>query len=268
MLFLNVVRDCSMKLAEYQQILLTALHEQGSVKLPFSISHDAAVTAEIRLNVYRNSMLGGRLAALKQVFPCVVKLVGDTCFQQLGEQFILQNPSVNIAVNAMGEEFVGFLGTLNLMEEVPYLVDMAHFEWLWHQVFHSVANSEINYEKLSTTIAVEGEAIVLQKALGLECLESVYHLDKLWEMCQPEYQDDFRLTEEGSIKYFALVQREQRIHIETLSFSQWHLLQLLDKPETLATLCTNFAQAEDVLLFNQVLPVLYAKGLILVGNAV
>ena len=254
-----------MKLADYQQILSKALHADENFTVPFSLSTNSAISSNTRLNVYRNSIIGGRLAALRQIFPSVEKLIGEICFQQLAEQFIARYPSTNIRLNAMGAQYVAFIQDSDMLQEVPYLAEMAQFEWLWHQVFHGPTNQPINYDQLAIAIEQAGENIQLQRPLGARAFSSFYPLDKLWEMCQPEYQGDFVLQDAEYHRNIVLLQREQRIHIEILKPNEWQVWQQLAESQSLHTLCANFEQEKKVLLPEELLPQLYARGLVIVS---
>jgi len=252
-----------MHLADYQQALWQALQAKEDLKLPFTMKRDRTIPSSVRLGVYRSSMLGGRLAALRQIFPCIEKLVGQEYSEQLGKQFIEQHPSVDVAINSMGKQFPAFLRGQGIIATVPYLYDMSCFEWAWHQVFHGPANIAVDYQKLAAAIAAKGEGIILQRALGAQLLQSEYPLHELWEMCQAEYRGDFVLTEKTAMTDLMLLQRGQRIHIELLNSDQWQLLCYLSFPQSLEDLCDKFAKQTLNSMSAELLPSLYAKGLLI-----
>ena len=246
-----------MKLADYQQQMLDCLLQTND-------SVDNLNIAKHRLDVYRNSIMGGRFAVLQQIFPCMEKLLGKECFQQFGESFVNQFPSKTCAIDAMGEDFSTFLKTSSLHQQVPYCVDMARFEWMWHLVFHGPSNHPIDYEYLAKATSALGDKVILQRAVGAQLISSHYSLQLIWEMCQDEYRGEYQIAQNVDMNYLILMQREQRISIDSLTLEQCLLLQILVKPLTLQDLCTKFEQIVLNVSIAELLPSLYTLGAVVI----
>lgn len=144
---------------------------------------------DLSMQIYHDSSMGGRFKALRNVFPCCEKIVGESFFWQMAMEFLKQ-PSTYLTADAQGEQFPHFISEYKAAVSVPYLTDLAKLEWLWYQVFHGL----------------EGEA-------GAKILTSHYPVTQLWEMCQPEYKGDFVLRTLNEPLKIMIVQRQQRIHM-------------------------------------------------------
>lgn len=144
-------------------------------------------------NIYHESSLGGRFKALRNVFPCCERLVGEGFFRQMCTEF-LQEPSSYLTADAQAQDFPAFIAQYKAAASEPYLADVAMLEWCWYQVFHG----EI------------GEA-------GAKIVESNYPITQIWEMCQPEYRGDFVLAEMTEPLRVKIIQEDQRIYMRRMA---------------------------------------------------
>lgn len=168
--------------------------------------------------IYQASMTGAHLTALKQLFPCCEKLLGAEYFQQLVWLFLEHYVSNAMGIDSCAEPFIQFIeAQTDLIEQVPYIADMAKLDWAWNRCFHGANNPALKPQELT-------EANELSTIKGLQLVKSNFPLGQLWEMCQPEYQGTFELDDSYSAVGVALVQRQSRIYIESLDQASWKLI--------------------------------------------
>lgn len=167
-----------MRLRELQQNFIKKIQQPD----PQNLAH----------NIYHDSSLGARLKALRNVFPCCERLVGEDFFRQMTTEF-LQQPSSYLTADAQAQDFAEFVAQYQPAASLPYLADMAKLEWCWYQVFHGP----------------EGAA-------GAKIIKSNYPITQIWEMCQPEYQGDFVLMEMTQPLQVQIIQENQRIYIKRM----------------------------------------------------
>lgn len=225
-----------MKLADYQQILIQHLLEQSN-------EHDALQSVftdqsklEQRLAIYQANIIGSRFAALQQIFPCVERLLGVDYFRQLAEPFLQQHASEHVAIDHMWPTFVNFIEQHSVLEHVNYIADVAQFEGCWHQVFHGRDNAR----KPVKAVSIE-DTFYLPN--DVQFFTSVFPVQLLWEMCQPEYQGDFQLPESSEQHFLMLLQCEQAIEITVLTAMNWQVLTQLATPMRLPVLNSRLESA-------------------------
>ena len=197
-----------MKMINSNAPTLTLPHEyirEGIEKLESGLSDSfprlrGKARMGVRLKIYRDSSLGGRLKALSKVFNGTERMVGEQFFRQLTTEFLQKNVSQELTADAQGQQFPNFITNYTSAASLPYLSDLAQFEWLWYQVFHGAPNIP-------------------------QFMQSNYPVTQLWEMCQPEYKGDFVLPDLVEPLRVMLVQREQRIHRYHLTEAEWKVLQ-------------------------------------------
>lgn len=86
-------------------------------------------TPESRLKVYRNNTFSNLRAALADVYPVILRLVGEDFFKHAATHFIRAHPSTSGDLNDYGGGFGEFLAAFPPAAELPYLCDVARLEW-------------------------------------------------------------------------------------------------------------------------------------------
>ncbi len=87
------------------------------------------LAAEERLRIYRNSCRSTLVAALRLTYPAVGRLVGRDFFDEAAGRFALAQPPASGDLNVYGEAFAEFLAAFPAAGALPYLTDVARFEW-------------------------------------------------------------------------------------------------------------------------------------------
>jgi hypothetical protein len=108
------------------------------------------LAAADHLEIYRGSIFGTLTKALAETYPVCRQLVGDLCFDQITTLFIQKFPSVSPDLYEYGEEFPTFLASLDPLQSLPYLPDVARLEWVWQSVFHYAKPVGFDLQTLST----------------------------------------------------------------------------------------------------------------------
>ena len=118
---------------------MPALHELQQAFGVYMLSgNDAAVcghivedgyTAAERCGIYRNSCRSVLTETLRMTYPAVDRLVGRDFFDMAAGQFIHAHPARSGYLNEYGSEFGDFLAVLDAASGLPYLGDVARFEW-------------------------------------------------------------------------------------------------------------------------------------------
>jgi hypothetical protein len=116
------------RLADLQAAYRRYLLSGDSTRLASAIVADSFDPPE-RLNIYRNNFLIGLIEALKANFPVTLQLVGSDFFEQAARRFVLAHPPQRPCLFEYGGAFPGYLGDLPQLSALPYVADMARFEF-------------------------------------------------------------------------------------------------------------------------------------------
>jgi hypothetical protein len=92
------------------------------------IVEDGFSAAE-RFRIYRNTCRSTLVETLRMTYPAVARLVGRDFFDTAGGKFIAAHPPRDGYLNEYGGAFADFLATFGPASSLPYLADVARFEW-------------------------------------------------------------------------------------------------------------------------------------------
>lgn len=116
-------------LRDLQQAFAAALLSEADHGVYRHVVEDG-FTGEERLSIYRNSCRSVLVAALRLTYPAVDRLVGRDFFDAAAGRFALAHPPASGYLNAYGGTFFAdFLADFDAATTVPYLPDVARFEW-------------------------------------------------------------------------------------------------------------------------------------------
>ena len=99
---------------------------------------DAAVSDELiaagfsateRLRIYRNTCRSALIETLRMTYPAVDRLVGRDFFDMAAGELVLDHPARSAYLNEYGGGFADFLADFHGARSLPYLPDVARFEW-------------------------------------------------------------------------------------------------------------------------------------------
>jgi hypothetical protein len=132
-----------MKLQQLQAQFVDALFYRHE-NITEQITETQSVTSLQRLQVYRNSFIMGTTEALAITYKNTYALVGEAFFNAVSREFIIKHPPTENNIMAYGDGFDAFLNTLTQLDEMPYIAEMAKFEWVLEQT----SNSQISKQTL------------------------------------------------------------------------------------------------------------------------
>src|SRR3989338_7346292 len=97
------------------------------LKLP--IRGDDRLSSAERLTIYSRMYFLRILDSLKEDFPLVLETLGDDPFHHLIANYLRTHFPTHWSLRYAGREFPNFLKTHPLTKKLPYLADLARFEY-------------------------------------------------------------------------------------------------------------------------------------------
>lgn len=82
-----------------------------------------------RLSIYRNHHRLSLSAALQTHYPTVLAVIGADAFAHLAGDYVDRHPPLDARLAFYGADFVDFLGDDPRLRALPYLADVARFDW-------------------------------------------------------------------------------------------------------------------------------------------
>jgi len=96
----------------------------------------AALSAQDCIEVYRRGYRARLTETLGETFEATWWVLGDDDFLSLAGRFTSENVSQTYDLSEYGNEFPEFLSQTPVFEEIPFIADLARFEWVFKTIFH------------------------------------------------------------------------------------------------------------------------------------
>jgi len=212
-----------MKLTNLQKLFANSMQDETEQHFLHEIVKNHLSPKE-RLEIYRGSMQSGLLNALTETFPLCKKIVGEEFFNALARQFIDITPSHSPDLTQYGKTFPEFISNFKPAEELPYLADVAKFEWIWEETLNGPNNQILDVQRL--------QGISNQQNIVFHLIEnghlyySAYPILHIIEVVQDENSDATVSLDEGEDKLF-IWRQDLEMRAEHLSDPQWEFLQAI-----------------------------------------
>jgi hypothetical protein len=189
-----------------------------------------------RLEIYRSAIFSSFTRVLVEVFPVIVRLLGDDFFSAMARLYALEYPSVQPDLNQYGKQLPEFIEQFEPLKEMPYLVDVARLEWHWHELFYASDSPPFDFSHLATVDESEYEKVAIRLPYAARLLHSHYPAKRIWDQNQPRISEPDEIDLNEGEDYLIIWRSGYERRIEKLSSDQWLLLQSVGEGVTLANL--------------------------------
>ena len=165
-------------LPELQNRLARALLGQEPWPSEWIVTDD--VPPELRLGIHRNNIFASLTESLRKTFPAVCRVVDERFFGYAAAEFIKNRPPRRAYLAAYGDEFPSFLRRFPPCAELPYLADLARFEWLLHRAAHADSPPPLAASALGSLRSRDLLTLSVDFSPSFGFLRSRWPIDRIW----------------------------------------------------------------------------------------
>jgi len=185
------------------------------------------ISPAVRLGFYRTNVFENYRKALSITYPAVQKLIGSGMFSALAQEYTRQCSCHSADVGEQGAYFAEFLSRHLIALQLPYLADVARLEWCLEQSFNEADVQPLPLVRLAAVPPELCEEVRFVLAPSTRLVSSRYPLDRIWQICQPDYTGDERISlAEGGVEL--LVRRDgYAVTTERLATADFAMLTAL-----------------------------------------
>ena len=174
-------------LLELQRAFGAALAHPGRIALPAPLFRGSRDQTLGRLAVYRGNVYGNRAKALAAAYPIVRKIVGGDFFDAMAREYVRVYPAASGDLNEYGERLAEFVAAFPHTQDLPYLSDVAHMEWLAHRAYYAGDRAAFDPARLAGLPSSRYAGLHPALAPAWALLASDWPLARIWTV----HQDDF-----------------------------------------------------------------------------
>lgn len=153
------------------------LREDDAAVTPHIVA--AAFSAEELLCIHRNTCRSTLVAALRLSYRAVERLVGADFFDVVAERYVAAHPARSGYLNDYGGEFAAFLAGLDAGRWLPYLPDVARFEWALSVAANAPDAAVLTPTALLRFDAEDHPALRFERHPSVGCLALSYPADEI-----------------------------------------------------------------------------------------
>ena len=184
-----------------------------------SLSTDAA------LEVYRTGHIVRLTEALGETFEAVWWVAGDDHYFRLAKEFLLTHVSASYNLSDFGKSFPDFLDRIQPFSDLPFLADLARFEWLFKEVFHLPPHSGLPPEHFQQQPLSENLRLAFGPSISL--FRSPYSVYEVWKL-RGTTQESLPEKDWSKPQWLLCYKHQQQVYIKQLSEPEYLLLHHLN----------------------------------------
>jgi len=210
------------QLSKLQEELLCALRGSEQQKFLAHIEPIAELSTEDCLEIYSRGYYARLIEAMGETFEATWWVLGDDDYFELAKEYVQLNTSQVYDLSQYGEGFASFLALKQQSNEIPFLVDLARFEWIFKEVFHC---PDINQPEDLFQESIS-ELTHLIRSPSAFLLKSEYSIYEVWKQrSQPiEALDDVDFF---SAENLLIYKTSGRVFVRKMAAEVWGMLNSL-----------------------------------------
>ena len=223
------------------------------------LSKNQRLTTEEQITIYRNSVIGCMIHALRQTYPVCNKLVGEQFFDVMATQFIHKHPSLSPDIGNYGESFADFIADFKPAKALVYLTDIARLEWAWERAFRAVDHPGLDLQSLGQCDAEKQNSLHFQLSPGSHLIASDYPIAKIWQLNQDDYQGDETIDLDRGGDKLLIWRQGFDMRIDLLNDDEWQFLSAIQQDRAFIDICEIFAE-DDAVNIETLMPICVQRG--------
>ncbi len=205
-------------------------HEAPDKRLRLAVTPGKDLTTLEALEVYRHGYIVRLTEALGETFEAVWWISGDEEFFRLAKSFILSYPSRTYNLSSYGEEFADFLQEERPFPDLPFLPDLARFEWMFKNIFHTRQHVSVS-PKTIQDLAQQG-TIHFRFGSSVRIFSSPYAVYDIWKL-RDTCHEGHPPADWAHEQHLLLYKKHDQIFVNELQEVEYCLLQKLLANHTL-----------------------------------
>ena len=224
---------------EFKHVMLQALKNiDDCPESLLSLFQSDEISVHDRLKVYHNNIIGSLAEVIRTTYPLLEKLVGEDFLRQMAREFIFIHPPSQGCMHAYGEGFDKFIKTYEPAKSMPYLPDIASFEYAMNDAYYAQDDIAMDADALSKIAPEELGETMLRTRHSLHLLQSEFPILDIRNLCLNDAQDAPDL--ENPTPFYGMVYRPGfDVNIVSLEQDEFTLLSKIKDKKSLGSAIEN-----------------------------
>ena len=180
--------------------------------------------------IYQKGYKARLTEVLGDTFEATWWILGDELFFDFANEFISNIPSRSYDLSDYGMEFPQYIEAREISSEIPFLTDLARFEWLFKTVFHEPDIVDLKLDVV--TLLSENPDAKINLNQQVHFFSSKYSVYDIWKKRADEVASLSELNWDQS-QSLILFKKNNQIHSVQLDKAEYELLTCFRDPSSL-----------------------------------
>lgn len=203
------------------------------------INKNSCLSFERSFEVYQNDYRARLHEALGSTFETCWVVLGDELFTQYTSEYCRLYPSKTYDLNGYGEEFITFLKEREGEHEVPWLTELARFEWSFWKFFHQRKNKK--------AFPIAETDLLNFSYKDFEVFQCSFDFITLWQNREDsEFFKDKSLEDFKSATFIVLGKNHQGMVYKRIDDMSFRLLRELRKGQSMGEVIGLYQERKEV----------------------
>ncbi len=183
------------------------------------------------LSIYRHNVSANLINTLLAAYPLIVRLVGEPFFRSAAKAYIEDYPSRSANLHDYGEYFSDFLATYSPVKNLPYLTEVATFEWICHTLHFAADPVPFDIKILEMISPLQYEHLHFMLHPASHVMQFHYPLLRIIDLCKGEVNEHIDVNE-GGIQLL-IIRRDLEIMLVPLTLADYTFLTAIQTGSSL-----------------------------------
>ena len=210
------------------------LHESGAAHGHIAAAGRASVTT--RLGIYSRAYHARLREALVSNYPAVAKMLGEAHFTELAQEYIASHDSHFFSIRYYGHALAHFVASEPGYKSMPFLADLARWEWMMAEVYDAADADPINAAQLESRQTSEWSSLRVTFHPSVRMMSLAWNVPQLWKALMDDAERQ-RAKQERQPVSWLLWRHELRELFRPVSEAEQHLLNAARIGENFGGLC-------------------------------
>ncbi|MGH1537425.1 MAG: HvfC/BufC family peptide modification chaperone [Gammaproteobacteria bacterium] len=195
------------------------------------ISHTERLSAERRLNIYKQTTRSAHTNALSNSYICCERILGEKYFKKIASEYFLHQPSHSQNLNNYGNNFPKFISRYienhTELADFDYLKDLAILERNIELSYFSKDDQAFDFTRINALKPQAHKNIIFSLSHALSVMYSEFPVYEIWLTNRTLNSNSIQAIEEP--QYLCVYREDFKPKIEKISYNYYWAISHIKK---------------------------------------
>jgi len=204
------------------------------------------------MSIYRHHVTANLVNTLLSIYPLIVQLVGEDFFRRIAHEYIEHYPSRSANLHDYGQYLSDFLAAFAPVNQLPYLPEVATFEWICHTLQFAADPIPFDLKTLQMISPDNYEQLHFILHPASHVIQFHYPILRIIALCKGEIDENIDMNE-GSVNLL-IIRRDLEMMLVPLMLADYSFLVAIQNGSSLANALENAIAIDENFNLEEKLP--------------